>query len=126
MMVLLCLSPTASSPTSFEGSYGKIIYRVRAFIETPRFAKDYSTEKPFYLLSLLNLNELPDIWVSCSGFFYRLVLVHQVGSGCGCSIKNPGGKMKQVQIFFCWEENKLDMHKCRAEIGKLSCLEVVV
>ncbi|XP_014826497.1 PREDICTED: arrestin domain-containing protein 1-like [Poecilia mexicana] len=52
----------ASSPTSFEGSYGKIIYRVRAFIETPRFAKDYSTEKPFYLLSLLNLNELPDIW----------------------------------------------------------------
>ncbi|MEQ2203452.1 hypothetical protein XENOCAPTIV_030282, partial [Xenoophorus captivus] len=35
---------------------------VRAFIDTPRFAKDYSTEKPFYLLRLLNLNELPDIW----------------------------------------------------------------
>ncbi|KAM4745488.1 arrestin domain-containing protein 1a isoform 2-T2 [Anableps anableps] len=51
-----------TAPTSFEGSYGKIIYRVRAFIETPRFAKDYSTEKPFYLLRLLNLNELPDIW----------------------------------------------------------------
>ncbi|MEQ2266563.1 hypothetical protein XENORESO_010428 [Xenotaenia resolanae] len=52
----------ATAPTSFEGSYGKIIYRVRAFIDTPRFAKDYSTEKPFYLLRLLNLNELPDIW----------------------------------------------------------------
>ncbi|KAM4578256.1 arrestin domain-containing protein 1a [Fundulus diaphanus] len=52
----------ATAPTSFDGSYGKIIYRVRAFIETPRFAKDYSKEKPFYLLRLLNLNELPDIW----------------------------------------------------------------
>lgn len=52
----------ATAPTSFEGSYGKIIYRVRAFIETPKFSKDYSAEKPFYLLSLLNLNELPDIW----------------------------------------------------------------
>ncbi|XP_062310344.1 arrestin domain-containing protein 1a isoform X1 [Osmerus eperlanus] len=51
----------ASAPTSFEGNYGKIIYRVRAFIDTPRFAKDYKTEKPFYLLSLLNLNEVPDI-----------------------------------------------------------------
>ncbi|TDH12478.1 hypothetical protein EPR50_G00047440 [Perca flavescens] len=56
----------ASAPTSFEGNYGKIIYRVRAFIDTPRFAKDYSTEKPFYLLSLLNLNEVPDIWGKCS------------------------------------------------------------
>uniref|UniRef100_A0A3Q3IT58 Arrestin C-terminal-like domain-containing protein n=1 Tax=Monopterus albus TaxID=43700 RepID=A0A3Q3IT58_MONAL len=56
----------ASAPTSFEGSYGRIIYRVRAFIDTPRFAKDYSTEKPFFLLSLLNLNELPDIWGTCS------------------------------------------------------------
>lgn len=52
----------ATAPTSFEGNYGKIIYRVRSFIETPRFAKDYNTEKPFYLLSLLNLNEVPDIW----------------------------------------------------------------
>ncbi|XP_034027221.1 arrestin domain-containing protein 1a [Thalassophryne amazonica] len=52
----------ASAPTSFEGSYGKIIYRVRASVDTPRFAKDYTTEKPFYLLSLLNLNEVADIW----------------------------------------------------------------
>ncbi|XP_076021301.1 arrestin domain-containing protein 1a [Genypterus blacodes] len=52
----------ATAPTSFEGNYGRIMYRVRAFIDTPRFAKDYKTEKPFYLLSLLNLNELPDIW----------------------------------------------------------------
>lgn len=52
----------ATAPTSFEGNYGKIIYRVRAFIETPRFAKDYNAEKSFFLLSLLNLNEVPDIW----------------------------------------------------------------
>ncbi|KAJ0019647.1 hypothetical protein NQD34_007216 [Periophthalmus magnuspinnatus] len=52
----------ATAPTSYEGNYGKIIYRVRAFIDTPRFAKDYNTEKSFYLLSLLNLNEVPDIW----------------------------------------------------------------
>ena len=56
-------SSTATAPTSFEGNYGKIIYRVRAFVDTPRFAKDYKIEKPFYLLSLLNLNEVPDIWV---------------------------------------------------------------
>ncbi|XP_010874489.1 arrestin domain-containing protein 1a [Esox lucius] len=51
----------ASAPTSFEGNYGKVMYRVRAFIDTPRFSKDYKTEKPFYLLSLFNLNEVPDI-----------------------------------------------------------------
>ena len=56
-------STAASAPTSFEGNYGKIIYRVRAFIDTPRFAKDYKTEKPFYLLSLFNLNKVPDIQV---------------------------------------------------------------
>uniref|UniRef100_A0AAV2MP69 G-protein coupled receptors family 1 profile domain-containing protein n=1 Tax=Knipowitschia caucasica TaxID=637954 RepID=A0AAV2MP69_KNICA len=52
----------ATAPTSYEGNYGKIIYRVRSFIDTPRFAKDYDTEKSFYLLSLLNLNQVPDIW----------------------------------------------------------------
>ncbi|KAK5870526.1 hypothetical protein PBY51_003467 [Eleginops maclovinus] len=51
-----------TAPTSFEGNYGRIIYRVRVFIDTPRFSKDYNTEKPFYLLRLLNLNEVPDIW----------------------------------------------------------------
>ncbi|XP_026176451.1 arrestin domain-containing protein 1a [Mastacembelus armatus] len=56
----------ASAPTSFQGNYGRIIYRVRAFIDTPRFAKNYNTEKPFYLLGLLNLNEVPDIWGPCS------------------------------------------------------------
>ncbi|XP_076587287.1 arrestin domain-containing protein 1a [Chaetodon auriga] len=55
-----------TAPTSFEGNYGRIIYRVRAFIDTPRFAKDYNTEKAFYLLRPLNLNELPDIWGNCS------------------------------------------------------------
>ncbi|KAJ3604304.1 hypothetical protein NHX12_029045 [Muraenolepis orangiensis] len=51
----------ATAPTSFEGTYGKIVYRVRAFVDTPRFAKDYKTEKPFYLLTLLNLNDVPEI-----------------------------------------------------------------
>ncbi|KAG8011662.1 Arrestin domain-containing protein 1 [Nibea albiflora] len=55
-----------TAPTSYEGNYGKIIYRMRVFIDTPRFAKDYNTEKAFYLLRPLNLNELPDIWGTCS------------------------------------------------------------
>ncbi|XP_035496570.2 arrestin domain-containing protein 1a isoform X1 [Scophthalmus maximus] len=68
----------ATAPTSFEGNYGRIIYRVRAFIDTPRFAKDYNAEKAFYLLSLLNLNEVPDIWGTTSSavtqqFTYMLV-----------------------------------------------------
>nr|XP_057926507.1 arrestin domain-containing protein 1a [Doryrhamphus excisus] len=55
-----------TAPTSFEGNYGRIGYRVRAFIDTPRFTKDYSTEKAFYLLDPLNLNKIPDIWGACS------------------------------------------------------------
>ncbi|XP_065819340.1 arrestin domain-containing protein 1a isoform X1 [Labrus bergylta] len=55
-----------TAPTSFEGNYGRIVYRVRAFIDTPRFAKDYNTEKPFYMLRLLNLNEVPDVWGTSS------------------------------------------------------------
>ncbi|CAJ1068691.1 arrestin domain-containing protein 1a [Xyrichtys novacula] len=67
-----------TAPTSFEGNYGRIIYRVRAFIDTPRFSKDYNAEKPFYMLRLLNLNEVPDIWGTCSSavtqqFTYMLV-----------------------------------------------------
>lgn len=65
----IILVSAATAPTSFEGSYGRIIYRVRAFIDTPRFAKDYNAEKPFYLLRLLNLNEVPDIWVTHSNLF---------------------------------------------------------
>ncbi|XP_037115412.1 arrestin domain-containing protein 1a [Syngnathus acus] len=55
-----------SAPTSFEGNYGRIVYRIRAFVDTPRFSKDYSTAKEFYLLDPLNLNKISDIWGPCS------------------------------------------------------------
>lgn len=55
-------SPVAA-PTSFEGPFGKINYRVKAVIDTPRFSKDYKAQRPFYLLNLLNLNEVSDIEV---------------------------------------------------------------
>ncbi|KAL7854096.1 hypothetical protein AOLI_G00209400 [Acnodon oligacanthus] len=68
----------AHAPTSFEGPFGKIIYRVRAVIDTPRFSKDYKTQRPFYLLNMLNLNEVPDIQqpsfaVTTKKFTYLLV-----------------------------------------------------
>ncbi|XP_017348423.1 arrestin domain-containing protein 1b [Ictalurus punctatus] len=71
------LIPT-HAPTSFEGPYGKVMYRIRAVIDTPRFSKDYKCQRPFYLLNLLNLNELPDIEqpssaVTTKKFTYLLV-----------------------------------------------------
>uniref|UniRef100_UPI0037E7E2F7 arrestin domain-containing protein 1b n=1 Tax=Semicossyphus pulcher TaxID=241346 RepID=UPI0037E7E2F7 len=67
-----------AAPTSFEGPFGKIVYRVRAVIDTPRFSKDYKAQRPFYLLNLLNLNEVPDIEhlsyaVTTKKFSYLLV-----------------------------------------------------
>lgn len=59
----LILLSLAAAPTSFEGPFGKVTYRVVASIDTPRFSKDYKATKPFYLLNLLNLNEVPDIEV---------------------------------------------------------------
>nr|XP_019959794.1 PREDICTED: arrestin domain-containing protein 1 [Paralichthys olivaceus] len=71
------LIPVAA-PTSFEGPFGKIAYRVRAAIDTPRFSKDYKAQRPFYLLNLLNLNEVPNIEklsyaVTTKKFSYLLV-----------------------------------------------------
>ncbi|KAK1788407.1 hypothetical protein P4O66_016844 [Electrophorus voltai] len=68
----------AHAPTSYEGPFGKILYRIRAVIDTPRFSKDYKTQKPFYLLNHLNLNEVPDIEqpscaVTTKKFTYLLV-----------------------------------------------------
>ncbi|KAI1900542.1 hypothetical protein AGOR_G00051000 [Albula goreensis] len=67
-----------TAPTSYEGPFGKITYRVRAFIDTPRFSKDYKTQKAFYMLKPLNLNEVPDIEkpsvaVTTKKFTYLLV-----------------------------------------------------
>ncbi|KAG7279274.1 hypothetical protein CRUP_033210 [Coryphaenoides rupestris] len=74
----LSVADKAAVPTSFEGPFGKIVYRIKAFIDTPRFSKDYKSEKPFYLLNLLNLNEVPDIEqpnhaVTTKKFTYLLV-----------------------------------------------------
>lgn len=76
--------PAAAAPTSFEGPFGKIIYRVRAVIDTPRFSKDHKAHKPFYLLNLLDLNDVPDIEVS-------LMISQLGGAGTG------GG----VRLAFC-------------------------
>lgn len=62
MSTFTIFSPVAA-PTSFEGPFGRINYRVKAVIDTPRFCKDYKAQRPFYLLNLLNLNEVPDIEV---------------------------------------------------------------
>ncbi|XP_016067250.1 PREDICTED: arrestin domain-containing protein 1 [Miniopterus natalensis] len=51
----------ATAPTSFEGPFGKIVYQVRATIDTPRFSKDHQCSCLFYILSPLNLNSIPDI-----------------------------------------------------------------
>ena len=58
------VSRPALAPTSFEGPFGKIVYRVRVVIDTPRFSKDYKAQRAFYLLNLLDLNQVPDIEVS--------------------------------------------------------------
>ncbi|XP_015258388.1 PREDICTED: arrestin domain-containing protein 1 [Cyprinodon variegatus] len=68
----------AAIPTSFEGPYGKVVYCVRAAIDTPRFSKDYKAQRPFYILNMLNLNEVPDIEqqscaVTTKKFSYLLV-----------------------------------------------------
>ncbi|XP_058515732.1 arrestin domain-containing protein 1 isoform X1 [Ochotona princeps] len=51
----------ATAPTSFEGHFGRIMYQVRATIETPRFSKDHKCSRVFYILSPLDLNSIPDI-----------------------------------------------------------------
>lgn len=68
LYVIGLISFLASVPTSFEGPFGKICYKIRAFIDTPRFSKDYKTQRLFYLLNVLNLNELPDIEVRSQHF----------------------------------------------------------
>lgn len=85
----MMLCPVAA-PTSYEGPFGKIIYRVRAAIDTSRFSKDYKAQRPFYLLNLLNLNEVPDIEVSvqctnltdCLFIFFLFLYKHE----CCCSV----------------------------------------
>uniref|UniRef100_A0A3B4B0X7 Arrestin C-terminal-like domain-containing protein n=1 Tax=Periophthalmus magnuspinnatus TaxID=409849 RepID=A0A3B4B0X7_9GOBI len=63
----------AAVPTSFEGPFGKIVYRIKAAIDTPRFSKDYKAQRQFYLLNLLNLNHHPSYAVVTKKFNYLLV-----------------------------------------------------
>ncbi|NP_001086818.1 arrestin domain containing 1 S homeolog [Xenopus laevis] len=72
-----------SSPTSFEGPFGKVMNQVRAVIETKRLSKDYKSTRPFYILRPLDLNEIPEIeQQNCSSaakkFNYLLVKSGQV------------------------------------------------
>ncbi|KAL4623292.1 arrestin domain-containing protein 1-like [Arapaima gigas] len=67
-----------SVPTSYEGPFGKIAYKLKAIIDTPRFSKDYQTEKAFFLLRRLDLNQVADIEQPSTGqvtkkFTYLLV-----------------------------------------------------
>lgn len=67
---------------------------MRAIIDTPRFVTDYNTEKFFYLLNVLNLNELPDIWVSRDGVYnevkhFSAVVIFNVPKKKMLSCKNP-------------------------------------
>ncbi|KAL4609390.1 arrestin domain-containing protein 1 [Arapaima gigas] len=71
----------AAAPTSFEGPFGKIEYRIRAVIDTPRFSKDHKAQKNFYLLNLLNLNEVPDIEKPSSAVTTKKFSYHLVKSG---------------------------------------------
>ncbi|XP_053328991.1 arrestin domain-containing protein 1 [Spea bombifrons] len=71
------LLPT-SAPTSFEGPFGKVTHQIRAVIETRRLSKDYKSNKLFYILRPLDLNEIPEIeQLSCATatkkFNYKLV-----------------------------------------------------
>lgn len=54
---------SATAPTSFEGPFGRIVHQVKATIDTPRFSKDHKCSLVFYILSPLNLNNIPDIEV---------------------------------------------------------------
>lgn len=65
--VPVCALSPATAPTSFEGPFGKIVYQVRATIDTPRFSKDHQCSCVFYILSPLNLNSIPDIEVRGAG-----------------------------------------------------------
>lgn len=90
MSIITNLSPVAV-PTSFEGPFGKVSYRVKAVIDTPRFSKDYKAQKPFYLLNLLNLNEVPDIEVRNG----RSLRANSHGSDLRSPFVNPS-------ILFLW------------------------
>ncbi|XP_029367269.1 arrestin domain-containing protein 1a [Echeneis naucrates] len=96
----------ASAPTSFEGNYGRIIYRVRAFIDTPRFSKDYNKEKAFFLLKPLNLNDVPDIWGTSSSavtqqFTYMLMKTGTMVLNAQTNMKGytPGQIIKVMANF---------------------------
>ncbi|CAF92133.1 unnamed protein product [Tetraodon nigroviridis] len=116
----------ASCPTSFEGKYGRIIYRVRAVIDTPRFVTDYSAEKPFYLLNLLNLNQVPDIWgVSSSAvtkeFSYMLMKSGTVVLKAQTDMKGyTPGQIIQVKAHISNQSGKSTGHMAASLVQNVS------
>ncbi|XP_023687281.1 arrestin domain-containing protein 1b isoform X2 [Paramormyrops kingsleyae] len=71
----------AAAPTSYEGPFGKIEYKMKAVIDTPRFSKDYKAQKSFYLLNLFNLNDVPDIEKASSAVTTKKFNYHLVKTG---------------------------------------------
>uniref|UniRef100_A0A3B3ST64 Arrestin domain containing 1 n=1 Tax=Paramormyrops kingsleyae TaxID=1676925 RepID=A0A3B3ST64_9TELE len=77
----LSVADKAAAPTSYEGPFGKIEYKMKAVIDTPRFSKDYKAQKSFYLLNLFNLNDVPDIEKASSAVTTKKFNYHLVKTG---------------------------------------------
>lgn len=87
----LCLS-IATAPSSYFGVYGRSVFEIRAFIDTPDFSTDYKTGRPVYIFILnpLNLNDVPHIQVRnlFGDWGYFLLLTTPVSSGFLGGLKN--------------------------------------
>uniref|UniRef100_A0AAY4EKF8 Arrestin C-terminal-like domain-containing protein n=1 Tax=Denticeps clupeoides TaxID=299321 RepID=A0AAY4EKF8_9TELE len=87
----------ASAPPSYVGPYGRIIYKIRAFIDTPRLSKDYAVEKMFEVVNPFNLNDVPELQGTNSAsttknFSYMLMKSGTVTLNAACDLRGytPG------------------------------------